>query len=733
MVFSPVLFTGQAYFDGDLLIQYVPMRMFLKSCLVHGKSALWCPYLLGGQPFFADPNTMSAYPLTYLLLPFPVSYGFSVFYFLHFLLAAGGMYSWARTLGLSRESGLWAGLLFAFSGFFWWELIHPPLLAAFAWMPWWGAALEKVSQKLQPSWAFAAGLVFALLFLSGNFQMTLGALYGGGLYLGWRLVSRRQWRREPEKDRRLVLCPLFFLWGALPLLLLWVPAWEFMRLSDRYHATNLNYETFQADLSLNPRSLAGFLFPVKPFDAATGQTRPLADFLVNAGYLGPWAFFLYALGLWRGREKGMTGFLAITGTLAVLTAFGKYFPLHRFLCYMAPGFGLMRAPYRYLFLYCLAGSLLAAFGFEALKEMGVSSKEKSKKVGWGLVAVVYALLVLALWGWKSENAFLQWGALALGGLFLYFGSVGKKTGEWPFQAFLLALLTALLPTAWNCASSRWGPTSNFDYLGHSRELQRLATDAHEGRALIGDRLPYQVEAEGREIPTELPPDSVYTDRARIAFGYNPLSLDKTTDLYTLPPATFLKLMAVKCYATAADRWKIPGFSTVRENGVAYGLNPQNVPFVYSPAQALVWNDDRLGLQAMRDPAFNPYQTAYFSQVLPETTKTDVGPGHLEYDFVQDDPDEESFRLKLDRDGWAVFSEMNYPGWKSWVDGNPSAIYTANHAFRAVWVPSGDHKVTFRYEPVWWKPLMVGLLLWFLSIVPWVWAPWRKRFLKQFKS
>src|SRR5689334_22276185 len=76
LAFAPCLLGGQAYFDGDLLAYYVPARIFLKSSLAGGHLPLWCPYLLGGQPFFADPNTMSAYPFTYLLLPLPVPYGF---------------------------------------------------------------------------------------------------------------------------------------------------------------------------------------------------------------------------------------------------------------------------------------------------------------------------------------------------------------------------------------------------------------------------------------------------------------------------------------------------------------------------------------------------------------------------------------------------------------------------------------------------------------------------------
>ena len=34
-----------------------------------------------------------------------------------------------------------------------------------------------------------------------------------------------------------------------------------------------------------------------------------------------------------------------------------------------------------------------------------------------------------------------------------------------------------------------------------------------------------------------------------------------------------------------------------------------------------------------------------------------------------------------------------------MDGQPADIYRANYAFRAVFVPAGEHRVTFSYEPL----------------------------------
>jgi len=726
-VFAPCLLGGQAYFDGDLYSQYVPMRIFLKYCVTHGQAPLWCPYLLGGQPFLADPNTMSVYPFSYLLLPFPVPYGFSLFYFVHFLLAAGGMYFWARKLGLSRDAGLMAGLMTVFSGFLWWELIHPPLFAAFSWMPWWGASLEKLSQKLEPAWAFAAGLIFALLFLSGSFQMTLGALYGGGIYFAWRILTRREWRKEPRKDLRLLVGPLVFLWGALPLLLLWIPAREFLGLSDRLNHS-LDYQTFQADLSLNPRDLMGLLLPVTPFNGPS--PRPVGDYLANAGYLGPWAFFFFALGF--RKKGGLARFLAVTGFLAVLVAFGKFFPLHRLLCYLVPGFDLMRAPFRYLFLYALGGSLLAAYGYEWLNgQKGKKEASLRRKLRWS--AALYGLVFVSLGFWTGKQDWLPSVAFVVGMAVLVWTLKPQRLEEDGKKPFLASLAFFLILAAWSYGSSRWGSPSNFDYSQRSPVLPRLQAKAGSGRILIGDHIPYPVEAPGHPAPLELPPDAVYAARLRDAIGYNPLSLAKTSDLYSLGLGTYARLMAVKAFAAGDPRWKLEGFSITQADGVIYGENRDEVRFVYTPSFVETIADDETRLQAMRDPHFDPYRTAYFSQSIPEALQGNGKPGRLDYQWTRDDPQEQVFKVSLNRPGWAVFSEIMYPGWKAWVDGTSTALYTANHAFRTVWVPEGAHEVTFRYEPWWWPALRVGLALWVLSVIGLALSPWRGKWLKEFRG
>jgi len=53
----------------------------------------------------------------------------------------------------------------------------------------------------------------------------------------------------------------------------------------------------------------------------------------------------------------------------------------------------------------------------------------------------------------------------------------------------------------------------------------------------------------------------------------------------------------------------------------------------------------------------------------------------------------------------------YPGWKAWVDRQPTPVLTADYTLRSIYLASGQHQVEFRFEPDWLHPLQIGLMLW----------------------
>ena len=66
--------------------------------------------------------------------------------------------------------------------------------------------------------------------------------------------------------------------------------------------------------------------------------------------------------------------------------------------------------------------------------------------------------------------------------------------------------------------------------------------------------------------------------------------------------------------------------------------------------------------------------------------TKYNPKHMQY--VSDSKGEQL----------AVFSEIYYPeGWKAYIDGIETEILKANYLLRALKIPSGKHKIEFKFD------------------------------------
>ena len=60
-------------------------------------------------------------------------------------------------------------------------------------------------------------------------------------------------------------------------------------------------------------------------------------------------------------------------------------------------------------------------------------------------------------------------------------------------------------------------------------------------------------------------------------------------------------------------------------------------------------------------------------------------------------------------GWLVLADTWYPGWAAELDGQATKSYPANGTMRGLWVPAGEHSVTFSYRPI-TAPIGLGLTL-----------------------
>jgi hypothetical protein len=275
----------------------------------------------------------------------------------------------------------------------------------------------------------------------------------------------------------------------------------------------------------------------------------------------------------------------------------------------------------------------------------------------------------------------------------------------------------MLLSAWS--GYTWGPVSNYDYERNFPFFAELKAHSKEGRFYFHQSLGYPVEAKGNRFYTAFPEDTVVEMGIRTAMGYNPIFLVKPAELRSLP--SYLQLLSIRGLLFGQDAREIKGFTHRTVGGLHY-YESQNPPsFVAAPFQWRVIPEDQERLMAMKNPSFDPAEAVYLSESLPPAVVSQL-PGQsarLNYEWVKDDPNGEAFKVRLDKNSLAVFSEVVFPGWKARVDGSPAEIFTGNHAFRTLFLTAGEHLVEFRYEPAWARPLLAGSILWLVSALGYV--------------
>ncbi len=102
---------------------------------------------------------------------------------------------------------------------------------------------------------------------------------------------------------------------------------------------------------------------------------------------------------------------------------------------------------------------------------------------------------------------------------------------------------------------------------------------------------------------------------------------------------------------------------------------------------------------------NSVQPGYFRSqaILGEAIKFDYERKNLGgsswVKSVRNDPVLTELELRTPQACFLAGSDQYFPGWTAQVDGRPTRIYRADLALRAIFIPAGEHRVRFRYEPV----------------------------------
>ncbi|MSQ28542.1 MAG: hypothetical protein EXR51_10480 [Dehalococcoidia bacterium] len=154
-------------------------------------------------------------------------------------------------------------------------------------------------------------------------------------------------------------------------------------------------------------------------------------------------------------------------------------------------------------------------------------------------------------------------------------------------------------------------------------------------------------------------------------------------------------------------------------------NTAALPHAYVVRHAVAFPSSSGILEQMLEGNFDPRRSVILEGFDPGMGPLDVlvsenpaiaapaGPGLIPARVEHYGPNEAVVAYTAADPGFLVFSDTYYPGWKAYLDGDPTPIYRANYLFRGVRVPSGTHRVEFKFEP---ESIRVGFWLTVLGLL-----------------
>ena len=735
--------------ERDLSSFFFPAIKNWMEAVQNGEFPFWNPYSYGGQPLLASLQPGILYPPNAVLLFLPLVLGFNLTIILHFYLSGWFVYLLARELGGSSRAGMIAALGFSLGGFL--LSLHSMLssLQSAAWAPLVLCFFLRMLKQTSIKYGLLTLGAILVQFLGGGVEIFLltQALVVLTAFFPQSLLSGRKWPGWTWRLKALVSIYLLFIGlGAVQIF----PFWEMVRQSSR--GQGFSYE--QATIwSLSWRELGHLFFP-DIFWRGMGHYFEDQNWLKSI-YLGfiplflLWFFFRYD----DRKRLWWAGLLLVP----LLLALGRNTPVYEVLYRTVPGIPLIRYPVKFFFLTNLFICLLAGFGWDVLEKKLVRKGPSE----WSGMKRIFLLLGLALgllllggtlfypsilyylngafpaaqkgqWPLHLQNLFRFGVVTLLTSMVIVFLSDRKLTPVWGGRGLIFLLAADLF-------LGNWGFYRVFDgaaYFRTSPNLEIVKEEKAPFRVYTHPRvLEAMVPGQEREwMFSDFHQERFYLDYPAVqhlenAFGFPVLVFKPFKDLLVLletsptPQATdILRLMNVK-YLLWPDPVKDPNYRLVRRMPTHHyprkggGFDPNRPetletgnPHLYEiqhvlPRAALVpefrvAKSERERGDLIKSRGFDPVRTALLEEtpVFPGKTAA-AGPGWKdEIELVRRQRNGLDLKAVCAGRRLLVISEVDYPGWRVWVDGKPEKIYRANHAFRAVPLDPGIHSVRFAYKP-----------------------------------
>lgn len=705
---------------GDLASFLYPVYSFAAQSLQTGVIPFWNPHLYGGSPFAADMQSGLFYPvnLVAFLLFRPFTYGaMEALALFHYWLAASLTYVYCRGLGLGRLAAFGGGVVFAFSGFMVAHLGHLNMIAAASWLPLILFLFHRAAVDGRLLWAALAGLAYGTSLLAGHLQVSLYLALFLGFYWLWALLAGG----AEGRWRRLLSLPLAYV-VALGATALWfVPAAQLVGHSLRAELTYGRAIEFSA----SPLGLITFVVP-HFFGDHAGNYWGIRGSLTEAyGYAGLLPLLLAPLALMVSHRRprmylDARWFFAAAAVLFLLLALGESTVLYGWVWRFVPGFDKVRAPGRFLLLVDFSLAVLSAYGLEAMGRRLLRRERPRFRLvlmaagaalgGLALIAVpffyhalltsqdkdpiIFKRVALAL-----ESLNLTVALLALAFLLLIYYRYGRRRGLLPYLALALIALDLY------SANAAFNPTDE-DLIRAFRHPQVAAFLKAHGEPLRIDSV--------TDIWHAWQPNTSLLEGIDDVMGiFNPMMLADYERYWgslgsrSVPGYDLLNARYVIAPKDVVLDWTKFMPVVTDAPGVNVYENIKVLPrAMVVPRSEVMARDDMLA--RLRSSAFDPREVVLLE---PGAAVVNGGGGGVTA-WRRSSPNDIAMAVDSPQGGYLLQSEVFYPGWRAYLDGQEVALLRADYIFQAVALPPGSHELRLVFRPQRWEVVfLVSIATW----------------------
>jgi hypothetical protein len=752
--------------NTDTAIQFLPWRQFGFEKMVGGDLPLWNPHIFGGAPYFAGFQSALLYPPNWLHLIMPVALAINWIVALHVFLAGWFTYLWCRGRNIGWWGSLLAGVLFMFSGPYFYHIYagHLPHNAVMVWAPLLLLVVDRLVEKPTLRWTLLGMAIVAMQILAGHPQYVYYTAIAVGIYALLHLKLADNWRKLLGGVAAMYLGGALL--AAIQLLAGIEAAGEYVR------SGGLPFEMAKT-FSLHPEYWLTFIAPFFFGDhyVADFEYANIPSLFYGRGYLwelclfigvSGWVLSIYGLTkLERGRRWIIVTMLIVLFVLAS----GAYMPIYTLLYKYLPFYGSFRVTAKFSYLAILILCMTAGVGLERLRSLRQGSREfVILALSTGTLALVLLVIGLAIrisseqpGGWWARQVatyadttehmvtnnpqllrhpqFVAWlgnyssGHLLLGGAtMLAVGAIVLSARKWPHAPSLLLALAAIevFVFAYHTRDA-FPPRELVDFARKKYPSNAKARVLHEDALLQNWAM---VTGHSQIWGADPGVQKRYAQLLWSFFGANP---DEATQylppMQSMPTATAIFSMLRWEWVVLRDpRVPFLRISDLPDWQARSIAAPRPLEKVQLAGEVRVIPERDEIFRALKDPGFNPRQT-----VIVESSITPAPTGNLEgasVSLVRDDGDEMEITATLTEPAVLLITDAYSKGWQTReLNDNPQAyqVIPANYALRAIPLAAGEHHLLLEYRPagfVWGRIVTCIALIGYANA--WTWLALRRR-------